>query len=57
MAKSNMIIKLPKNFLERVQPQTQADSELQLKLQGPAPYFANELIAAGFYAIKTIFPW
>ena len=37
----NMINNLSKNLLERVQPQTKADSELQLKFDCPAPYFVN----------------
>ena len=39
------MIKLSKNYLERVRPQTEADIELQLKLQGPAPTFGNALLA------------
>jgi len=33
MLKRNMIIKLSKSFLGRVRPQTEADSEIQPKLQ------------------------
>jgi hypothetical protein len=45
MLKSKMIIKLPKCFLERVQPQTNAESEILPKFVCPAPYFANALLA------------
>ena len=59
MIKRKMIIKLPKSFLERVQPQTKADSELQPKLVCPAPYFANALLAAvllpGLFLLKALF--
>jgi len=36
MIKRNMNIKLSKSFLERVKHQTEADSDLQLKLQRQA---------------------
>ena len=42
--KRNMIIKLPKTFLERVRPQTEADSELRPKLQRQAPTCGNALL-------------
>ena len=44
-----MIIKLPKTFLERVKTQTEADRELQLKLQRQAPTCGNALLAAGIH--------
>jgi len=44
-----MIIKLPKSCLERVQPPTKADSELQPKYQRPALTFGNALLPAGFF--------
>jgi len=47
MLKRKMNIKLPKSSLERVQPQTKADSELQPKLVCPALTFGNALLAAG----------
>ena len=45
MLKRNMIIKLPKSYLERVQPQTTAAMLQMLKFDCPAPYFANALLA------------
>jgi len=47
MMKRNMIMKLMKSFLERVRPQTEADSELQPKLQRQAHTCGNALLAAG----------
>ena len=41
-----MIIKLSKRFLERVKPQTEADSEIQPKLQRQAPTCGNAMLAA-----------
>ena len=45
MLKRNMIIKLSKKLLERVRPQTEADSKLQLKLQRQAPTCGNAMLA------------
>jgi hypothetical protein len=42
----NMMMKLPKRLLERVKPQTKADSELNPTLQCPAPTCGNALLAA-----------
>ena len=39
--------KLTKRSIGEVQPQTEADSELQLKLDCLAPFFAYALLAAG----------
>jgi hypothetical protein len=45
----NMMMKLPKRLLERVKPQTKADSELNPTLQRPAPTCGNALLAAVVY--------
>jgi len=42
----NMIMKLTKSLLERVQPQTTAAMLLLLKFHCPALYFANALLVA-----------
>ena len=55
MLKRNKIIKLPKCFLERVKPQTKADSELQLKLQRQAHTCGNALLAAGLFLTCRLF--
>jgi hypothetical protein len=52
MLKGNMIVKLSKCFLERVKPQTKADSELQLKLQRQAHTCGNALLHAVFSSNK-----
>lgn len=44
MFKRNVIMKLPKSYLERVQPQTIAAISLQMKRVCPALYFANALL-------------
>ena len=48
-----IIISLARNSIGEVQPQTSADSELQLMFAGPAPYFANALLYAGFDSFPT----
>ena len=58
MIKRKMIIKLPKSYLERVPPQTKADSDLQPKLVCPAPYFGNALLVAGILlTINSLFKY
>ena len=47
MLTRNLIMKLTKSFLERVQPQTTAAMLLLLKFYCPALYFANALLGAG----------
>jgi hypothetical protein len=44
MMKRNVIIKVSKSFLERVRPQTKADSDLQPKLQRQAPTCGNAML-------------
>jgi hypothetical protein len=51
MLKRNVIIKLSKCFLERVRPQTKADSKLQLKSQRQAHTCGNALLAAGIHIL------
>jgi hypothetical protein len=60
MMKRNLIMKLMKSFLERVRPQTEADSELQLKLQRQAHTCGNALLAAAVLlglSLTNLFPY
>ena len=41
-----MIYNFSENSLEGVKPQTKADSELEMMLDCPAPYFVNAMLAA-----------
>jgi hypothetical protein len=47
----NMMMKLTKRLLEKVKPQTKADSELNPTLQCPAPTCGNALLCVRFFSV------
>ena len=48
-----MIVKLSKSFLGRVRPQTEADSEIQPKLERQAPTCGNAMLPAGVFLVTS----
>jgi hypothetical protein len=54
MVKRNVIIKLSKRFLERVRPKTEADSEMQPKLERQAHTCGNAKLYTGFLFFNSI---
>ena len=55
MLKRNVIIKLSKRFLERVRPKTEADSEMQPKLERQAHTCGNAKLAEVLFTFEPVF--